>query len=92
MQAEHERLLREGWRLCEDGCYRKDGREKAFCTLCAAEPSSGFYTGCMVKDGHAPEWECDGGKLTRKPEPARILLRDALKVSLSQLRRDGVLS
>lgn len=30
------------------------------CTLCAAEESPGFYTGCMVRDGHAPEWDCDG--------------------------------
>lgn len=36
------------------------------CTLCASDDSPGFYTGCMVKDGHAPEWECDGkGNLTR---------------------------
>lgn len=37
------------------------------CTICAAEESPGFYTGCMVKDGHAPEWDCDGkGNLRRK--------------------------
>lgn len=37
------------------------------CTLCAAEESPGFYTGCMVRDGHAPEWDCDGqGNLTRR--------------------------
>lgn len=23
MQAEHARLLQEGWHLCADGCYRK---------------------------------------------------------------------
>lgn len=35
------------------------------CTLCASVDSPGFYTGCMVKDGHAPEWQCDGmGNLT----------------------------
>lgn len=37
------------------------------CTICAAEESPGFYTGCMVKDGHASEWDCDGkGNLRRK--------------------------
>lgn len=37
------------------------------CTLCAAEESPGFYTGCMVRDGHAPEWDCDGqGNLSRR--------------------------
>ncbi|ARQ95248.1 hypothetical protein [Bradyrhizobium phage BDU-MI-1] len=37
------------------------------CTLCAAVESPGFYTGCMVRDGHAPEWDCDGkGNLTKK--------------------------
>src|SRR6185369_8427312 len=42
--------------------------EQVKCTLCAAVESPGFYTGCMVKDGHAPEWDCDGkGNLTRKP-------------------------
>lgn len=43
------------------------------CTLCSAEPSSGFYTGCMVKDGHAPEWLCDGkGNLRRRTlDPAQ---------------------
>lgn len=41
--------------------------ETAQCTLCSSEPSSGFYTGCMVRDGWASEWECDGeGNLTRK--------------------------
>lgn len=35
------------------------------CTLCASNDSPGFYTGCIVKDGHAPEWRCDGnGNLT----------------------------
>jgi hypothetical protein len=37
----------------------------ADCTLCSAEESAGFYTGCMVADGHAPEWQCDNGKLTK---------------------------
>ncbi len=42
-------------------------QEPARCTLCSSETSSGFYTGCMVKDGHAPEWDCDGkGNLTRR--------------------------
>lgn len=41
--------------------------ETAHCTLCAAVESPGFYTGCMVRDGHAPDWDCDGkGNLTRK--------------------------
>lgn len=41
--------------------------ETVQCTLCAKEESPGFYSGCMVKDGHAPEWSCDGnGNLTKK--------------------------
>lgn len=42
--------------------------EQAKCTLCAGLPSSGFYTGCMFKDGHdCNGWQCDGsGNLTRK--------------------------
>lgn len=43
------------------------GRVREKCTLCSSEPCDGFYTGCMVKDGHAPEWDCDGkGNLTRR--------------------------
>lgn len=30
------------------------------CTLCAGKESPGFYTGCMVKDGHVKDWNCDG--------------------------------
>ena len=42
--------------------------ETAYCTLCSSRPSSGFYTGCMVKDGHVKEWNCDGeGHLWRSP-------------------------
>lgn len=51
----------------EDLPYLCDDHSRAVaCTLCSSVPSSGFYTGCMVQDGHAPEWNCDGhGKLTR---------------------------
>ena len=42
--------------------------ETAKCTLCAREESPGLYTGCMVKDGHAPDWDCDNGNLTRKEQ------------------------
>ncbi|MCP1932185.1 hypothetical protein [Bradyrhizobium elkanii] len=39
----------------------------AKCTLCAKVESPGFYTGCMVKDGHVTDWNCDGnGNLTWK--------------------------
>jgi hypothetical protein len=34
--------------------------DKALCSLCAGVESPGFYTGCMVKDGHCEEWTCDG--------------------------------
>jgi hypothetical protein len=40
--------------------------ETVQCTLCAKEESPGFYTGCMVKDGHAPDWDCNNGNLTKK--------------------------
>lgn len=58
--------------------------ERAQCTLCASEPSPGFYTGCMIQDGAAKQtgWNCDGkGNLTRFPAApageayARDLLR-----------------
>lgn len=42
--------------------------ETAVCTLCAATESTGFYTGCMIKDGNCKDsgWDCDGkGQLTR---------------------------
>lgn len=42
--------------------------ETVQCTLCAKEESPGFYTGCMVKDGHAPDWDCDNGNLTRREQ------------------------
>lgn len=44
--------------------------EHAQCTLCTSEPSPGFYTGCMIKDGFSKNsgWNCDGhGNLTRVP-------------------------
>lgn len=44
----------------------------ATCTLCSKEPSPGFYTGCMIRDGQVAdsEWDCDGqGNLTRKVPP-----------------------
>lgn len=41
-------------------------RETAVCTLCAGVESPGFYTGCMVADGHVSDWQCDGkGNLSR---------------------------
>lgn len=42
--------------------------ETAKCTLCAAVESPGFYTGCMIADGHGGNgWACDGkGNLTRR--------------------------
>jgi hypothetical protein len=44
------------------------GMEYATCTLCASVESSGFYTGCMIADGHCKEtgWKCDEhGHLSR---------------------------
>lgn len=43
-------------------------KETAICTLCAKIESSGFYTGCLIKDGHdCNGWQCDGnGNLTRE--------------------------
>ena len=51
----------------EIAALRKDAGqlEYADCTLCSAVPSSGFYTGCMVKDGNAAGWSCKQGKLVR---------------------------
>lgn len=48
-----------------------DQIETATCTLCAGQESPGFYTGCLVKDGHVTDWQCDGnGNLSRaKREP-----------------------
>lgn len=43
--------------------------QHGYCTLCAPTETSGFYTGCMIRDGACPgtEWVCDGeGHLTRK--------------------------
>jgi hypothetical protein len=34
------------------------------CTLCAAVESPGFYTGCMVKDGHVPGAQCVDGVIS----------------------------
>lgn len=39
------------------------------CTLCAAVESPGFYTGCMVKDGHAPGATCVNGMVTPAKGP-----------------------
>lgn len=39
--------------------------EFADCTLCAKEDCPGFYTGCMVNDGHGKTWSCKNGKLIR---------------------------
>lgn len=31
------------------------------CTICAGADSPGFYTGCLIKDGHGDgTWDCDG--------------------------------
>lgn len=52
-----------------------DQIETRTCTLCAGQESPGFYTGCMVKDGHiAPDWQCDRkGNLSRvKREPCEV--------------------
>ena len=48
-----------------------DTRTAATCTLCAKVDSPGFYTGCLLNDGHDPgnKWSCDGnGNLTLKLE------------------------
>lgn len=53
--------------------------EKSTCTLCSKVESEGFYTGCMVQDGHCVDtnWKCDGnGNLTREvPEEATIKIK-----------------
>ena len=44
--------------------------ETATCNLCSKDPASGFYTGCMIKDGACRNsgWECDErGNLTKSP-------------------------
>lgn len=42
--------------------------QKGHCMLCTTDETSGFYLGCMVRDGHCQEtgWTCDGkGNLSR---------------------------
>jgi hypothetical protein len=46
-------------------------RETAICTLCAGVESPGFYTGCMVRDGHITDWQCDGNGNLSRPVRAR---------------------
>lgn len=59
--------------------------EHSKCTLCASSESSGFYTGCMIKDGHCKDsnWTCDGDGNLFRPEPfwvnrrrEKILMKD----------------
>lgn len=54
-----------------DGTRTESNIEHAACSLCANVESPGFYTGCMIKDGHGGNgWDCDGnGNLTRSPIP-----------------------
>ena len=62
------RFAKEVVRQAEEiAALRRDAGqlEYADCTLCSAVPSSGFYTGCMVKDGNAAGWSCKQGKLVR---------------------------
>lgn len=58
------------------------GTETAKCTLCSKVESSGFYTGCMVKDGEDRNsgWECDGnGNLNRPHSPSCSIYRRWLR-------------
>lgn len=50
--------------------------DRTLCTLCAGAESPGFYTGCLINDGHVKdsEYDCDGrGNLTRKFSPSASL-------------------
>lgn len=60
------------------------GAATAQCTICAAEPSSGFYTGCLIADGHGDgKWLCDGkGNLTR---PDQMQTREQMLIGLAAL-------
>lgn len=54
----------------DDAAQGLVGRATATRTLCAKDPSSGFYAGCMIRDGACSNsgWECDGqGNLTKSP-------------------------
>jgi hypothetical protein len=59
--------------------------EKSICTICAGADSPGFYTGCLIKDGHGDgSWDCDGhGHL----EPRYAAPPDTSKCV--ELRTDG---
>lgn len=49
--------------------------ETAACGLCAGQESPGFYTGCLVKDGHITDWQCDGNGNLSRPKRAAAILR-----------------
>lgn len=57
------------------------------CTLCAAEPSPQFYTGCIIADGHGGNgWKCDGkGNLTRDTDDCAV----APKVNYSKFHHQA---
>lgn len=61
------------------------------CTLCAAVRSPGFYTGCLLRDGHDPgnEWNCDGkGNLTLKALPALSVCAEESAEKIATLEHD----
>jgi hypothetical protein len=79
----------EGLDRIEEICKRQSRQSPAVtetCMLCADDDSPGFYQGCMVRDGHAPEWDCDGkGNLTRRSQP----VNSDIEAHIDQIAKDS---